>query len=159
MTFAESYGPLWGQVIAFNLKQLGLDVKIAGPATRGADRQDPDPRRGLRPRDQRLGRDYADPYDFMNVILDGTKLQAGNNVNISYFDDPEYNRKMAQAAALSGPERYSDLRQARRRDHEERRPDRADHERNRRYFVSSRLGCFTYQPVLGAPNLAALCLK
>jgi len=30
---------------------------------------------------------------------------------------------------------------------------------NRRYFVSSRLGCFTYQPVLAAPNLAALCLK
>jgi hypothetical protein len=30
---------------------------------------------------------------------------------------------------------------------------------NRRFFVSSRLGCFTYQPVLGVPNLAALCLR
>jgi hypothetical protein len=30
---------------------------------------------------------------------------------------------------------------------------------NQRYLVSSRLGCFTYQPVLAVPNLTGLCIK
>jgi peptide/nickel transport system substrate-binding protein len=159
VTFAESYGPLWGQVIAFNLKQLGLDVKIqALPRavqigkiqTRGED---------FDLAINGWGADYADPYDFVNVILDGTKLQAANNVNISYFNDPSYNRKMEQAASLSGPARYNaygaldvDLMK-------NAAPIAPVINANRRYFVSSRLGCFTYQPVLAAPNLAALCLK
>jgi peptide/nickel transport system substrate-binding protein len=159
VTFAESYGPLWGQVIAFNLKQLGLDVKIqAIPRaiqigkiqTRGED---------FDLAINGWGADYADPYDFVNVILDGTKLQAANNVNISYFNDPTYNRKMEQAASLSGPARYTaygnldvDLMK-------NAAPIAPVINANRRYFVSARLGCFTYQPVLAAPNLAALCLE
>jgi len=159
VTFAESYGPLWGQVIAFNLRQLGLDVKIqAIPRsiqigkiqTRGED---------FDLAINGWGADYADPYDFVNVILDGTKLQAANNVNISYFNDPSYNRKMEQDASLSGPARYAaygaldvDLMK-------NAAPIAPVINANRRYFVSSRLGCFTYQPVLAAPNLAALCLK
>jgi peptide/nickel transport system substrate-binding protein len=159
VTFAESYGPLWGQVVAFNLKQIGLDVKVqALPRavqigkiqTRGED---------FDLAINGWGADYADPYDFLNVILDGTKLQAGNNVNISYFDDPEYNRKLAQAAALSGPERYTTYGKLDVEIMRNAAPIAPILNANRRYFVSSRLGCFTYQPVLGAPNLAALCLK
>jgi peptide/nickel transport system substrate-binding protein len=158
-TFAESYGPLWGQVVAFDLKQIGIDVKVqAFPRalqigkiqTRGED---------FDLAINGWGADYADPYDFLNVILDGTKLQAANNVNIAYFNDPEFNRKLAQASALTGPERYSSygaldvdiMRTA--------APVAPILNANRRYLVSSRLGCFTYQPVVGAPNIAALCVK
>src|SRR5206468_3276041 len=50
--------------------------------------------------------DYADPYDFINVLLDGTNIQDANNNNISYFNDPSYNKKIQQAARLSGDARY-----------------------------------------------------
>jgi ABC-type transport system substrate-binding protein len=159
VTFAEAYGPLWAQVIAFNLKQLGLDVKIqtlpqavqlGKIQTRGED---------FDLAINGWGADYADPYDFLNVILDGTKLQAANNANVSYFDDPLYNRKMAQAASLTGAARYAAYGKLDLEIMKTAAPIAPMTNANRRYFVSSRLGCFTYQPVLAAPNLAALCLK
>jgi peptide/nickel transport system substrate-binding protein len=158
-TFAESYGPLWAQVIAFDLKQIGLDVKIqpfpravqiGKIQTRGED---------FDLAINGWGADYADPYDFLNVILDGTKLQAANNVNVSYFDDPEYNRKMAAASALSGQQRYAAYGKLDTEIMKTAAPLAPILNANRRYLVSARLGCFTYQPVLGVPNLSALCLK
>ena len=50
--------------------------------------------------------DYPDPYDFINVLMDGTKIQAENNVNIAYFNVGKYNRKMQRAARLTGKARY-----------------------------------------------------
>jgi peptide/nickel transport system substrate-binding protein len=158
-TFAESYGPLWGQVVQFDLKQIGLDVKIT-----------PFPRSVQIGKIQTRGEgfdigingwqaDYADPFDFVNVILYGPSLQAANNANISYFDDAEYNKKMLEAASLAGPARlkaYGDLdidlmRNA--------APIAPILNPNSRFFVSAHLGCFTYQPVIGVPNLTALCRK
>ena len=45
--------------------------------------------------------DYADPFDFINVLLDGRTIQASNNHNLAYFDDPSYTEKMQQASLLS----------------------------------------------------------
>ena len=56
--------------------------------------------------------DYPDPYDFVNILLYGKSIHANNNVNLAYFDSPEYNQKMLAAAQKVGPERlkaYSDL--------------------------------------------------
>lgn len=158
-TFAELYGPAWAQIVQFDLKQIGLDVQIqtlpraieiGKIETRGE------------PFDLGMngwGADYADPFDFINVILYGPNLQASNNVNISYFDNPSYNKKMQQAAALTGPARlkaYGNL------DIDLMKnavPVAPFMNTNVRYFVSARLGCFTYQPVFGVPDLAALCVK
>jgi len=49
--------------------------------------------------------DYPDPYDFINILLYGGSIHAANNVNLSYFDDPEFNRKMLAAARQVGPAR------------------------------------------------------
>ena len=158
-TFAETYGPLWAQVVQFDLKQIGLDVSIQ-PYPRSVQIGKIETRG--EPFDIGIngwGADYADPYDFLNVLLDGSKLQAANNVNISYLNDPSVNRALARAAALSGPKRYStygalDVSLMRTL-----APVAPMSNANRRMFVSARLGCFTYQPVLAVPNLAALCLK
>ena len=91
----------------FNLRQIGIDVEIKTydrvvqhekAATRGE------------PFDITIegwGADYADPYNFLNVLLDGTRIQATNNVNTSYFNEPAYNPRMEQAARLSGDARYT----------------------------------------------------
>jgi ABC-type oligopeptide transport system substrate-binding subunit len=50
--------------------------------------------------------DYLDPYDFVNVLLDGDSIADDHNLNFSYFDDPRYNRLMHEAARLSGEPRY-----------------------------------------------------
>ena len=51
--------------------------------------------------------DYADPSDFINVLLDGTNIKAANNSNVAYFDDPAYNKRMANASLLFGDQRYT----------------------------------------------------
>ena len=51
--------------------------------------------------------DYADPYDFINVLLDGTRIQATNNSNFSYFRRARVEtQRMIDASRLSGDERY-----------------------------------------------------
>ena len=50
--------------------------------------------------------DYPDPYDWINILLyGGSRIQAENNVNYSYFNDPKWNKKMEKAARLVGPNR------------------------------------------------------
>ena len=41
------------------------------------------------------------------MLLDGTRIQATNNVNESYFNNPAYNAKMERAARLSGGARLT----------------------------------------------------
>lgn len=150
--------PLQAQIIQFDLKQIGIDVQtqlyaravqIQKAGTRGE------------PFDLDLEgwlADYPDPFDFINVLLDGSHLQDANNNDLAYFTDPAWLKKMQQAAALSGPARdkaYGDLdvqlmlQQA---------PWAARAVPNNRVFVSSRVGCFTLHAVYGV-DFAALCLK
>jgi ABC-type oligopeptide transport system substrate-binding subunit len=52
--------------------------------------------------------DYPDPSNFINVLLDGRRLQAENNVNTSYFSGngvANYTRKLDAAYAASGAKR------------------------------------------------------
>jgi ABC-type transport system substrate-binding protein len=99
--------PEIAQVVQFDLKQLGLNVnthlfaravQISKEGTRGE------------PFDitsEGWLADYADPYDFVNVLLDGANIHASNNNNLAYFNDPTFNKQMTAAALLSGPARYA----------------------------------------------------
>jgi ABC-type transport system substrate-binding protein len=103
--------------------------------------------------------DYADPYDFINVLLSGKTIAPDNNVNTARFDDPTFNTRMDRAATLSGPARYAAygkldvdlIRLA--------APWAPTYNNNVREFVSSRLGCYLYHPVFAGMDLAAACLK
>ncbi len=82
---------------ASNLRQIGIDVEI-----RQFDRvvQHEKTATSGEPFDithEGWGADYPDPYNFINVLLDGRRIQATNNVNASYFNSAQYNRKMEQA--------------------------------------------------------------
>jgi ABC-type oligopeptide transport system substrate-binding subunit len=154
----RSPGPLYAQVLEFNLKQIGLDVEtklfsravqIQKEGTRGE------------PFDMTVESwlaDYADPFDFVDILLNGKNIQDANNNNYSYFDDPSYVKKMNAAAALSGPARYKaygnldvdlSLNAV---------PWVARANGNARIFVSSHVGCYTYSGIYGTV-LNAVCMK
>lgn len=100
--------------------------------------------------------DYADPYDFINVLLYGKTISKVNNVNTAYFDDPAFNRKMEQAARAAGTAReraYAKL------DLELTRaaPFVVFGNQTTREFISERLGCPLASPITGGLNLVMLC--
>ena len=49
--------------------------------------------------------DYADGYDFFHILLDGRTLQASNNNNLAYFNEPSVNTKIDAANKLTGAAR------------------------------------------------------
>ena len=49
--------------------------------------------------------DYFDPFDYLNVLFDGRKIQAANNNNYTYFNNASFNKGLDHAASLSGSAR------------------------------------------------------
>ena len=150
--------PLRAQIIQFNLKQIGLNVdtqllpravQLEKEGTRGEP---------FDIADESWGADYADPYDFINVLLDGRNIQQSNNNNFSYFNDPKFNAQMTQAALLSGPERYTAYGNLDVNIMQQAVPWAPRSNANNRMLVSKRFGCFTYSAIYTV-DLAAACLK
>jgi hypothetical protein len=93
--------------------------------------------------------DYPDPANVLIRLLAGENARrpAGNS-NYAYFDDPRYNRRMADANALSGPARlraFSKLDADIMRDEA---PWAPLFEGSSWLFISGRLGCFKVHPVV-----------
>jgi ABC-type transport system substrate-binding protein len=150
--------PERAQIIQSNLAAVGIDVEIktferAVQFSKEGTRGEP-----FDIADEGWIADYPDPYDFINILLDGNNIQATNNVNFAYFDEPEWNQKMVEAAKLSGDERYArygdlDIELAR-----DAAPWAATFISNNRDFFSERIGCQVYQPIYGM-SLAPLCVR
>jgi ABC-type oligopeptide transport system substrate-binding subunit len=49
--------------------------------------------------------DYADGYDFFHILLDGRTIQASNNNNLAYFNQPTVDSKIDAANKLTGSAR------------------------------------------------------
>jgi peptide/nickel transport system substrate-binding protein len=146
------------QILQFNLKQIGVNLDIKQFA-RGVQFQ----KEGVRGEPFDIGfegwnADYADPFDFINILLDGTTIHETNNVNFSYFNDPAYNKKMQDAAKLSGAARYQAYGKLDIDIAAHQAPLAAFMYSSQRDFVSSKVGCYIYNPVYTA-DLAAWCPK
>jgi ABC-type transport system substrate-binding protein len=102
--------------------------------------------------------DYGDPYGLVDKLLDGRVIRAVGNSNISYYASPQVNRAIDAAQQLQGLARdraYGRLGiEVARTD----APLAAYAVLNARVFVSTRVGCITYQPVYGL-DLAGACLS
>jgi ABC-type oligopeptide transport system substrate-binding subunit len=150
--------PLQAQIVQFNLKQIGLNVnphlfaravQIDKEGTRGE------------PFDitsEGWIADYADPYDFINVLLCGCSLHDSNNNNVAYFNDPTFNKAMTAASLMSGAARYSAYGNLDVKMMNTNPPWAARNNFNDRILVSSKVGCFTYNSIYSM-DLAAACLK
>ena len=105
------------------------------------------------------GSDYADPYNFLNVLLDGRRIQATNNDNLSYFNDARYNQRMEQVSRLSGDARYNGYAKLDVDITKDAAPLAPFISQNARILVGEEIGCYSFQPVLGSTNLVAVCKK
>jgi peptide/nickel transport system substrate-binding protein len=103
--------------------------------------------------------DYADPFDFINILLSGDKITKTNNVNLAQFNDPKFNSQINQAALLTGSKRFATYGKLDVGISRVAAPWASLYNQNVREFVSSHVGCYTFQPILGAMDLATACLK
>jgi ABC-type oligopeptide transport system substrate-binding subunit len=151
-------GTLQAQIVQFGLKQIGIDVSIK-----------------LLPRAQQFvtarnraqatydinwsawGADYNDPFDFINILLDGSSIGPTANNNDAYYDNSKFNAQMKKASLISpGAGRnaaYNALDKAMMGNDP---PWAPMFNRTNRLFVSSHVGCFLYNPVFEV-DYAALC--
>ena len=153
--------PLQAQLIQYNLKQIGLDADIrllprAQQFTNAGNPQTATFDMTI----ERWGADYADPYDFVNVLLDGAQVTNPQHNNYAYFNVAKYNRQMTAASLLTGPKRgtaYAVLDGALMRENP---PWAPLVNSNDRVFLSARVGCVTINEITGTgPLLNVLCLK
>lgn len=149
----------YAQIFKFNLEQIGIKVNLnpqpfgVALSTMGT--------KGTTMDSFQIGwiADYFDPFDFINVLLDGTTIQDTNNSNYAYFNDAKYNRLMKAAARLTGQARFTaygnldiDLMK-------NAAPWIPVFNFTARDFVSSRIENFIFHPVYGHPIFNALAIK
>jgi peptide/nickel transport system substrate-binding protein len=105
--------------------------------------------------------DYPDPYDWINILLYGGSIQAENNVNYSYFNDPKWNKKMVSAAKLVGPKRLQVYGQLDLDIMKQAAPMAVERTYNNRYIFSNRVNpkSLVYQGIYQDWDWAALALK
>ena len=106
-----------------------------------------------------LTADYPDPFDFINVLMDGDSIQDANNSNLAYLNNPSYNKRMKDAAKLSGDARYEAYGQL---DVDLMRnlvPWAAYANGNTREFISSRITNYIYHPVYAGMIINAAAIK
>ncbi len=150
--------PLRAQIIQYNLSQIGLKVdthlfaravQLQKEGTRGE---------AFDIADESWGADYADPYDFINVLLDGRNIQDANNNNFAYFNDAKFNKQMTDASLMSGLSRYKAYGNLDVAIMQQGVPWAPRSNANNRMLVSKRTGCFSYSAIYTV-DLAALCLN
>ena len=157
--------PAQAQIVRRDLIRLGFNAgKINMKPFSGADLYDA---MGKRNTDLDMGvsmgwcSDYPDPYDWINILLYGPSIQAENNVNYSYFNDPKWNRKMAAAARLVGPKRLKVYGQLDLAIMEQAAPMAIERTYNNRYIFSNRVNpkSLVYQGIYQDFSIPALALK
>ena len=153
-------GHQWAQVIQTDLAAIGIDVQpqFFPPAQLFARLATPGEPYDLATPGWLA--DYADPWDFIDVLLHGKNVPGvgGLNTNWSYFDDPAFNQRMDDASPLQPPARYDAYASL---DHDlmaDAAPWAPFGNINSRDFFSARIGCHTFNPFFGM-DLAALCLR
>jgi peptide/nickel transport system substrate-binding protein len=158
-TFSASPGPAVAQVVQFDMKQIGLNCEITPldrvvETTKGGNRSTNDFDILL----NGWGADYPDPYDFVNVLLDGSLLKSDNNINLSYFNQPKWNSRMHAAAKQAGAARFQAYAKL---DHDLMAgpaPIAPYINTQARILMSKHVGCYVYQQIYGS-DYAAACVS
>ena len=155
----SSYATNRAQVAEYNLKQVGFKINdVPTPAT---NYYQVIQTKGTTYNFVTNGgwcADYFDPFDYLNVLFDGRKIQAANNNNYTYFNNASFNKGLDQASALSGAARakaYAKLDQDLMVKYAPAVPYLIS---TNRYFVSSRTKNWIYSSYFGSPYLNALAV-
>ncbi len=152
-----------GQVLQYNLTQAGFRVKLKPQPFAVAIKT-----AGTKSQAQAgdfdmflIGwlADYPDPFDFINVLLDGNNIQDANNSNYAYQNNPTYNKRMLAAAKLSGDARYSAYGQLDIDLMKNLAPWAPINNGNTREFISDRITNYIYHPVYSGMIINAAAVK
>jgi peptide/nickel transport system substrate-binding protein len=100
--------------------------------------------------------DYFDPFDYLNVLFDGRKIQAANNNNYAYFNNASFNKGLDHAASLSGAARSAAYAQLDKDLITKYAPVVPYLLPTNDYFVASRVKNWIYSAYFGSPYLNAL---
>jgi peptide/nickel transport system substrate-binding protein len=150
--------PARTQVMQQNLKAIGIDVQIdqfarATQFTKEGTKGEP-----FDIADEGWVADYPDPYDWVNVLLNGEHIPSTNGSNYSYFNNAAFNSRMDAAAKLTGNQRYQTYGKLATDIQQQQAPWAAWDVDNNIDFFSARMGCTVYQPVYGMA-LNTMCIK
>ena len=145
----------FAEIVKANLRRIGIDVQIktSGSTYIQVGRQG-------EPFDLVLNgwvADYPDPMTFLR-LLDGRTIAPGNNLNLAYFDDPSFTRRLDAADALPSPARELALGRLDAQVARTAAPWAAVANERQHDFFSERIGCQLFNPVYGI-DLAALCIR
>lgn len=142
------FGPRVGEVVKFNLAQIGLDVDVK--AVPGLNRRLVTPGEPWDIAVFGWFADYPDPFNFLNDLFTGK--------GIGRFADPVFTRRMRRAALLSGAERLAAYAPIERDLMRKAAPIAPWGVVNDVILVSKSIGCFGHDALSG-PSLVALCKK
>jgi peptide/nickel transport system substrate-binding protein len=155
----SSYSTNRAQVAEYNLKQVGFKINdVPTPAT---NYYQVIQTKGTTYNFVTNGgwcADYFDPFDYLNVLFDGRKIQAANNNNYAYFNNTSFDAGLDKASSLTGSARaaaYQKLDQDLMTKYAPVVPYLVS---TNRYFVSARTKNWIYSTYFGSPYLNALAV-
>src|SRR5918996_638815 len=134
------------QILQFNLRQIGLRAELKPQPFAVAIKTAGDKGSDFDIFNIAWFADYPDPFDFINVLLDGGNIQESNNSNYSYLNNPTYNKRMNDAAKLSGNARYDAYGKLDIDLMKNLAPWAPMHNGNTREFISNRVTNYIYHP-------------
>jgi ABC-type oligopeptide transport system substrate-binding subunit len=155
----SSTGQGLAQVFKYNLTQMGCNVNVklfqgfqiyTAAGTKGE------------PFDAALvgwNQDYPDPYDFLDILLNGKNIHNDNNNNLAYFNNSKINNLLAAANRKVGPARYKTYGNLDVTITKNYAPWASYDNRNEREFVSKRTGGYLFQPANASADLNTFFLK
>ncbi len=150
-----------GQIMRYNLEQAGFKVKTEVVPSSQLFSRSGDKKNGNYDL-IRLGwqADYADPRNFINVLLDGRQIpDEGSSNNSSFTHDPKFETLMDKADALSGDARYKAYGNLDIQMMKQVAPWAPLINANNRFLISARTKNFTYNQANTYVALNALTVK
>ncbi len=103
--------------------------------------------------------DYADGYDFFHILLDGRTIQAANNNNLAYFNQPTVDSKIDAANKLTGTARSKAWGSLDIYTMKNYAPWAPIDNRNVRDFIGPNTAGYQFSPAFGTMDLGTLYLK
>ena len=153
--------PLQAQLVQYNLSQIGINatVRLLPRAQQFTDAGNPK----TSTYDftvEHWGADYADPYDFINILLDGEQVTQSQHNNYAYYNNAKFNTQMRAASLLVGAARgtaYAALDAGMMKNDPPWAPLVFS---NDRIFLSARVGCVVINEAAAqGPLLNTICVK
>ena len=159
VTATSVTGQALAAVMKYNLGQMGCDVTVKSlvgfqvyvfTGQKGAD---------FDAVIAGWNQDYPDPYDFLDVLLNGNNIHENNNNNIAYFNNASINAKLVAANKKIGAARYKAYGDLDLEITKNYAPWASYDNRNAREFISSRVGGYLFQAAQASADLNTFFIK